>query len=195
MRLSSSLRLTGWIGFWTQLVLLAIAGILLLIFGPEETVARPQTGLGFLLANLALLALLGGTVTKLLNVRIGHQLRSPDRHLWPPKKMLIRLLDVEVIIHWTGLILALIATTSILMTLMSVGFTLVPGIVMDPSRTIVARDLIVVLSIVIVIAGHFVGISGSLWILRGLLLSEHPRHEEPPPHELPPARTSHSPTP
>ncbi|WP_017324597.1 DUF3611 family protein [Synechococcus sp. PCC 7336] len=191
LKLAYTFRLAGWLGFWSQLVLAIAAASILMFSSEREAINHPGTRFSLFLASAALIVLFAGVLVKVLEILAGRQLRSVDRQRWPAIRKLIRLLDFDVILSWVGMVLAIGGTISILVALMSVAMTLVPGIISDAQRTIQPLDLLVIQSMIFIVAGHFVGISTSLWILRGLLLADrHPSEEPHRPSLLPPGKPS-----
>lgn len=197
LHVASIFRLVGWVGFWLELGLGIGAGVILLFAGARERLNHPGTAFGLGLASLALIILVVGILAKLLDVRAGRQLRSPDSKRWPSKRALVRLGDFKTGLHLFGMLVALAAIEGIIIALASVAMTLVPGIINDPSRTIQPLDLLVIQGVILIIAAHFIGASTSLVTLRGLLLADpHDRHLEPRHKPQLPHRTegkSHSP--
>ncbi|MEO1133379.1 MAG: DUF3611 family protein [Cyanobacteria bacterium J06639_1] len=180
LRVASIFRIVGWAGFWLELGLGIGAGAILLFAGARERLNHPGTAFGLGLASLALVILAIGVLAKLLDVRAGRQLRSPDAKRWPSKRSLVRLGDFKTGLHLFGMLIALGAIESIIVALATVAMTLVPGIINDPSRTIQPLDLLVIQGLIFIIAAHFVGAGTSLITLRGLLLADpHDRHLEP----------------
>ena len=181
IRYAHSLRIVGWIGFWSQLIMAISAAAILLFAYEREIQNHPGTEFGLFLLFASCVVLAGGTLAKLINVRLGQHLLKPDRRLWPSRQSVVRLCDFEAFLHWTGMILVLVGTVSVVLTLSSVAMTLVPGIISDASKTIQPLDLLVVQASVALMMGHFVGISTSFWNLRGLLMLISQRHPKPRP--------------
>lgn len=182
LRYAKSLRIVGWIGFWSQLILGLSAAAILLFSYEREIQNHPGTEFGLFLLFASCVVLGGGTLAKLVNVRVGRQLLQPDRHYWPRQRSIIRLCDFESFLHWTGMILVLFGTMSVVLSLTSVAMTIVPGIISDARKTIQPLDLLVIQSSVAIMTGHFIGISTSFWNLRGLLLLSGHRRQPPRPH-------------
>ncbi|MGK7912579.1 MAG: DUF3611 family protein [Synechococcus sp.] len=176
---ASSLRIVGWIGFWSQLILGMTAGAILLFSYGREIQNHPGTQSGLFLLFASGVALAGGTLAKIINIQVGRQLRKPDRRHWPSRHSVMRLCDFEAFLHWAGMIVVLIGTVLIVSNLTSIAMSLVPGIISDASKTIQPLDLLVIQASTALMAGHFVGISTSFWNLRGLLLLLSQRHPRP----------------
>ena len=176
---AAALRIVGWIGFWSQLILGMTAGAILLFSYSREIQNHPGTQSGLFLLFVSIVALAGGTLAKLINIQVGRQLRKPDRRHWPSRQSVMRLCDFEACLHWGGMIVVLLGTVLIVSNLMTVAMSLVPGIISDASKTIQPLDLLVIQASTALMAGHFVGISTSFWNLRGLLLLLSKRHPKP----------------
>ncbi|MEL7476501.1 MAG: DUF3611 family protein, partial [Cyanobacteria bacterium J06555_12] len=140
---ATALRIVGWIGFWSQLILGMTAGAILLFSYEREIQNHPGTQLGLFLLFASSVALAGGTLAKLINIQVGRQLRKPDRRYWPSRLSVMRLCDFEAFLHWAGMIVVLAGTVLIVSNLTSVAMTLVPGIISDASKTIQPLDLLV----------------------------------------------------
>ena len=172
--IGQTFRLTGWISFWTQLVLGVVAGgILLFAIFSQGTGGRnnnPGTGFGIFLAVAGLIALIGGIVVAFRYTRIGRELLSPNPVNRPRKNETVQVLRLGMIVHFIGMLLTLFGAQAIVGTLLTKSLTsqqIGTGIIAqaDPSRFIQPLDIFVVQANTNTVTAHFAGLVASVWLL------------------------------
>jgi hypothetical protein len=169
--ISNTFRRTGWISFWTQLVLTVVSGAILLFAG--ATVRTPQgstnpgTGIGVVLTVCGILVLGFNMYWSLMKyVAIGRKLNA-EAAVRPKKAEAIQTIRVGVIASLAGMLLALLGAEAIIGLLfqkaVSQGFG---GFInVDPAKFIQPLDILVVQASINVILAQFVAIATSLWLL------------------------------
>jgi Protein of unknown function (DUF3611) len=171
-QIAKAFRLSGWISFWTQLVLTIISTITLVFAvassrsgGPNAT--NPGTGVGGVLTVLGL-GVLGFNMFWALSryVAYGRRLTS-SKTVRPKKTETIQAIRFGLIISLVGMLLAIVAAETIVGQL--VGKALSQGIGgfvnTDPSKYIQPADTFVVQASINVILAQFAGIVSALWLL------------------------------
>lgn len=176
-------RLTGWITFWSQIVLGLVSGGILTFasfsrpatttVGTTGTVAaasNPGAGLGIFFALTGLVALGIGIFISFRYVRIGRQLDSSNPSNRPRKIETIQTVRFGLIVHLVGILLTLVGAQAIVGILLTKSLTvsqIIPGTItqVDPSRVIQPLDIFVVQANTNTVCAHFAGLVGSIWIL------------------------------
>lgn len=171
--IAQAFRLTGWISFWTQLVLGVVAAVILGFASiSRDTVANNQrsvgTGIGIFFAVIAVIALGASLFWAFRYTRISRQLQSSNHNNRPRKADTIQLLRLGLSINLVGLLVGLIGAQAIVGALVAKSLTLPGGVgvfQIDPSRIIRPLDIFVVQANTNTVAAHFAGLLGSLWLL------------------------------
>jgi hypothetical protein len=172
--IAQTFRLTGWISFWTQLVLgIVSGGILLFALMSQRTgsgSSNPVTGFGALPAAAGLITLAVSIYLAFRYTRIGRQLESSNPSNRPRKAETIQVLRFGLLMNLVGMLLTLLGAEAIVGTLLSKSLTL-PQIgtgvytQIDPSRIIQSLDLFVVQANTNTVLAHFAGLVASIWLL------------------------------
>lgn len=172
--IAQTFRLTGWISFWTQLVLGVVAGGILLfaVFSQRggNTSSNPGTGFGAFFAIAGLIALAVGIYLAFRYTRIGNQLESSNPNNRPRKIETVQVLQFSLIVHLVGMLLTLLGAQAIVGTLLTKSLTLPQfgaGVYtqIDPSRIIQSLDIFVVQANTNTVTAHFAGLIASIWLL------------------------------
>ncbi|MEA5570474.1 DUF3611 family protein [Calothrix sp. UHCC 0171] len=169
-------RLTGWITFWSQLVLGLVSGGILLFasFSASSRTAgignNPGAGLGIFFAISGLVALGIGLFISFRYVRIGRQLDSANPSNRPRKLETVQVVRLGLLVHLVGILLTLIGAQAIVGILLTKSLTvsqIIPGTItqVDPSRIIQPLDIFVVQANTNTVSAHFAGLVGSIWLL------------------------------
>ncbi len=170
-------RLTGWIAFWSQLVLGVISGGILLFASISPRAGNPNTpanntgaGLGVFFAISGLVALAVGIFIAFRYVLIGRQLDSANANNRPRKLETVQVVRLGLIVHLVGILLTLIGAQAIVGILLTKSLTVsqvIPGTItqVDPSRVIQPLDIFVVQANTNTVSAHFSGLIGSIWLL------------------------------
>jgi hypothetical protein len=147
-QIASTFRLTGWISFWSQLVLTIVSGAILL-FAPiasrgDQSVNNPGTNVGVVLTVCGIAALGFNMYWAVFRyIPIGRRLQGAASTR-PKKADAIQVLKTGLIALSQG----------------AAGF-----INTDQSKFIKPLDILVVQASINVILAHFVAIATSLWLL------------------------------
>lgn len=172
--IAQAFRLTGWISFWAQLVLGAVAIVILAFASISRDVATNNqrsvgTGLGIFFAIVAVIALGASIFWAFRYTRISRQLQSSNPNNRPRKADTIQLLQLGLTINLAGLLISLVGAQAIVGALLAKSLTLPQGGLgvyqIDPSRIIRPLDIFVVQANTNTVAAHFAGLIGSLWLL------------------------------
>ncbi|WP_404789574.1 DUF3611 family protein [Altericista sp. CCNU0014] len=180
-------KLIGWIGFWLKLVL-AIAAIVIVLFASATLGGRPAVpgqpvptaGAG---VGIGIPFLIGGVVCLGISVywsffytRLSRRLVKPTPKGQPSKAETTNWIRAALITDLIGMLLMVIGAESIGGILFSKALSQGVGsfINIDPSRFIQPGDLLVILGSIHGIAGLFIGLSTSLWLLQQTVMQKPP---------------------
>ena len=174
-RISASLRWSGWVSFWFQVVLGVISSIILLLpvmsQSSQSSGNNPGAGAGLLFSAFGLLALCLGAYWSFRYTRTARQLRGRDESRRPRPKDVIRLLKVGLFIGLGGMLVTLLGAQavagSLIVKALSQGFSLA-GPTIDLSGIIKPLDMFVVQASTNILLAHFGGLAGTLWTLNSI---------------------------
>ncbi|MBW4577417.1 MAG: DUF3611 family protein [Aphanothece sp. CMT-3BRIN-NPC111] len=182
-QIAVTLRLTGWIGFWVQLVLAVVSSLILLfailLAGRPAPVngtiavnnTGPGTGGGAFFAVCGLFVLYFSIYQAFRCTRIARRLQDPNPNLRPKKADTIKFLRFGLIVSLVGMLLGVLAAESITGTLLGKSLAQ-PQSLYNPAinlrELIQPLDIFVVLANTHTIAAHFAGIAAGLWLLNRL---------------------------
>lgn len=161
---------TGWVSFWSQVVLGVISGVVLLVssaFGGNNNANQnnPGTGFGAFLAVCGLLVLGGSIYMAFRYTTIAKQLQSPNPSGRPRKADTIQALRLGLLINLAGMLITLFGAYAIVGTLVGKSISQGQTALLDPNRVISGLDMFVVQANINTIGAHFVGIVATLWLL------------------------------
>ncbi|AFY87024.1 MAG: hypothetical protein CLLPBCKN_003721 [Chroococcidiopsis cubana SAG 39.79] len=170
--IANQFRLTGWIGFWSQIVLGVVSAIVLLLFAvfSQRTGSpsnNPGTGFGIFLAVCGLIALGMSVYCAFRYTRLGRQLRSSNPANRPRKVYTIQVIKFALVVNLVGMLLSLFGAYAIIGTLFARAISpqaIATGI-FDPNRIIGGLDILAVQANTNTIFAHFLGLSSALWLL------------------------------
>ena len=178
-------KLIGWASFWLKLVL-ALVSISIVLFASASLGSRPATpgqataGAGI---SLGIPFLIGGVVCLFISVywsffytRLSLRLVKPTPKGQPSKTETTRWLKAALITDLIGMLLMVIGAESVGGILFGKALSQGVGsfINIDPSRFIQPGDLMVILGSIHGIAGLFIGLSSSLWLLQQTAMQKPP---------------------
>jgi hypothetical protein len=170
--IAQAFRLTGWISFWSQLVLGVIASGILVFASLIRNTANQTavgTGLGIFFAVAAVINLAASIFWAFRYTRIARQLQSSNPNNRPRKAETMVLLRTGLIVNLVGLILALVGAEAIVGALLAKALTLPQqgsGLLqINPSQIISALDIVVVQANTQTLVAHFIGLMGTIWLL------------------------------
>lgn len=175
-QISQSLRLTGWIAFWTQLVLGVISSVILLLYafssGTSNRGAEVAQGTSF-----GIFFAISGLVTLGISIywafrytRLGKQVTDPIANLRPSKMDTIKAVRIGIIVNLTGMLLTLVGAQAIIGSTLARSLSQQPGTFVPGGTVqfIQPLDLFVVQANTNTIFAHFVGVVAALWLLTRL---------------------------
>ncbi len=175
-RLATAFRLLGWMGFWIKLVLVVVSsGIALFaVFfsrnpGPNTggaATANPTTGFGLFLVVCGIIMLGASVFWSFRYTRWGRRFLVTTPKAQPSKAATVKLIKIALITDLIGMLLTVIGGEWVVGELF--GKAVSQGIFvfnLNPNRLVEPLDLLVVQSCINTLAGQFVGIASSLWLL------------------------------
>jgi hypothetical protein len=180
-------KLIGWASFWLKLIL-AIVSIGIVLFASTNLGSRPAVpgqpvptgGAGI---SLGIPFLIGGAVCLFISVywsffytRLSRRLVKPTPKGQPTKTETTRWVKAALITDLIGMLLMVIGAESIGGILFGKALSQGVGsfINIDPSRFIQPGDLLVILGSIHGIAGLFIGLASSLWLLQQTVTQKPP---------------------
>lgn len=172
--MANTFRITGWIGFWIQLVLVIICSLILLFAaasgGSNDRLnsTNPGTGPGLFFTLCGILVLCFSIYWSFRYTRIAKRLRSPEPGQRPSKANAVQVVRIGLIVNLAGMLLTLLGTEAIVGGLLAKSLTQPQGVATfnDPTRLIQSLDIFVVQASINVVAAQFVGIATSLWLFQ-----------------------------
>jgi hypothetical protein len=171
-------KLIGWASFWLKLAL-ALVCIVIVLFASATLNNRPlivgQTlptgpgvgvGIPFLIGGIVCLSI--SIYWSFLFTRLSQRLAVPTPKGQPSKAETIRIIKLTLITDLIGMGLMVLGGESIGGILLGKAFTQGIGFSfnLDPSRFIQPSDLLVILASIHGMAGLFIGLASSLWLLQ-----------------------------
>lgn len=163
----------GWIGFWTQLILLAIPIALLvyvLLLSDPGSAQRRGIDLSNYLSYGSLLVMLFTTFWFFRYTRLGNRIADADSR--PSQSAVLRTLWIGL---WAGclgiffsLLLMFSAVGRFLFTLLAnpqTGIQIAPGPGGDPLQSLSAIDAVSLMSLLVILSAELMVLSFTLWLL------------------------------
>ncbi len=165
-KLAQEFYLAGWIGFWTELVL-AVVSTLILVFA----LSNPGFNIN-LKSGIGLLSVLGSLFVLALNlywmwryVQLARRLPNPDPEIHPTPSKVRRLLHQGIMLHFTGIFLALLATQIIVGALLFKVLTIPEGLTIYQTRQLIEPlDIFVVQASTFMTAAGCTGLLITFWL-------------------------------
>ena len=163
----------GWIGFWIQVVLIAVP-ILLLIYvmffsGPDSAQSK-GIDLSNYLSYGGLLVMLFTTLWFYRYTRLASRITDPD--LRPSLSSVTRTLWVGLWASFLGIIFSMLLLLSavarllfVLMTMPQTGIPIAAISGADPTRTLSAIDALSLTSLLMMLTAEFIVLAFTLWLL------------------------------
>jgi hypothetical protein len=171
-RIALNLRLTGWIGFWSQLVLGVVSSLIFLFAIPSASGGAARnagTGGSIFFAVCGLFVLYYSVYQAFRYTRIARQLEDPNPNLRPKKADTIKALRFGLIVSLVGMLLSVLGAEAITGTLLGKSLSQAQGVaIYNPealSKIIQPLDIFVVLANTHTITAHFAGVAISIWLL------------------------------
>ena len=170
--LSFGMRRTGWIRFWIQSILGVVVTSVLLFSNVVSNDSEGQLSLapGLSLTTVSLVLLFLSLWQGWLIVKTGRAISSNVR---PSRGQTSKLIKRGLVIDLLGILFGLIGYQALMGALFIQASTQTQGIAIATSSdvAITGLEILSVLSNTQVIAGHFVGLCISLWLLRRIYKS------------------------
>lgn len=169
-KLAQSLRISGWISFWMQLILTAVSVVIL-----GFAIADPNFNIN-LKSGFGLLAVGGGVVASILSIywafhytRLARRLRTNDPEVYPSRSSVIKQLHRGVVLHFIAALFTLIAGQIIIGALLFKVMTIPQGITIYQSRQLIdPLDIFVVQASILMLTAQFIGVVIEAWLLKQL---------------------------
>lgn len=171
LKILLAFRFWGWAGFWIQVVLGVISGIILIVFVGSRSIGGSSAGTlpGLTFAWVGLGTVGVSILWHFRYTRLANKMRSPDR---PTKQQTMRQVKIGLGISLVGLLVTLLGAAAI------VGSLTVKSLEAPPPGTLVTRDssslavqpidLFVVQANTNTILAHYLSVLTSLWLLNRL---------------------------
>lgn len=182
------LRITGWVGLWSQLALAALSIVFLILaiggrnfnqaIAPNPSVpggavttqtTTPGLGIGIFWAVCGLLVLFFNLYLAFRQTRYGKRLRNPNPAVHPSKAEVMKLLRFGVIASLVGMFVTILGGGATLGVLLSKAIAQPQGVaIYDPARIIRSLDVFVAMANMSGITAHFIGVVASLALFNWL---------------------------
>lgn len=167
--IAKTIRLTGWITLWVQLVLLVVCSLSLLFASTGRDFSQqpnPGLKLGIFWGVCAILLILFSVYWNYRYTRFAKRLANPNPSLHPSKTETIKAIKIGIIASLVGILISLLGSGATLSVLVAKAVSQPPGAaITDPFRIIRAMDVLVEVANFNGIIAHFIGTVTSLWLL------------------------------
>lgn len=173
-RVSSNLKLLGWICFWVQIVLGVISTLALLLAAPSlvgNDERSAGTGLGVFFAFCGLI-ILGVTIYYSFRyTNIAKLLNSPNPAIRPKKADTIKVIRLGLTINIVGLLFSILGTQAVVGSVLIKSLQQSPGLGVGGSsaRFVLPVDMFSIQANTTAITAYFVGIVTSLWLINRIV--------------------------
>ncbi|MGK7877012.1 MAG: DUF3611 family protein [Xenococcaceae cyanobacterium] len=168
-RVSSTLKWSGSIGFWLQLVLGVVSAVILLVASPSLISGEKSsqgTGFGIFCAIAGLIALGASIYFSFRYMNIAKLLRNRDPAQRPNRTDTLGVIKLGLMVNFVGMLLTIFGAQAIVGTVLLKSLTQSSGWGAGGTWCVVTPiDLFVVQANTNTIAAHFAGIVVSLWLL------------------------------
>jgi len=173
-RVAFALRTTGWVCFWTQLVLAVVSAIIqlfaIVVLSPGAAAkpgATPGMGGGLVFALIGL-GILGFSIFQAFRyTRLARRLKAPGMAR-PSRAETMKQIRLGLTSNLSGMAVTLIASEAINGILLAKAISQPRGFLASSVNLqdfIQPVDFFVVLANTHTIVAHFVGIAGALWLI------------------------------
>jgi cytochrome b561 len=166
--LAHTLRLFGWIVFWTQLVLGLIIGLLLAFAwsGAAFSPSRPGFGNSIYWGFVGFVLLIPAVLLAFIYVRASSKVTaSPTKYLHHKKRIAFWFLWTGLLTGGIGIFVSFVGVTMSIALLIMKTISQPPGIaITDPNNIIRALDVFVLIVNFMSLIAHFVGVVAALWL-------------------------------
>jgi uncharacterized membrane protein len=177
-RIAQSFRMTGWISFWVQIVLAVISSFVLIFStlilqsetqSPEQNATNPGAGAGVALAVLGVVSLYLGIYWAFRYTRLSRRLKASDQP--PTPRNLMDAIRIGLIINMVGMFVTLLGAEALIGSLFAKALSQPQsgGAFYERiTQAIQPIDILIVQANTNTVLAHFVGLTGSLWLLRAM---------------------------
>lgn len=166
-KVGKTLKWAGLAGFWIQVVLGVVSSVTLALAIVNEN-ERSNSGVGFSLfcAVCGLICLIVGICISFRYSKMATKFIIPG--VKPPKKSTtIRIVKIAIITSLVGALITVLGAETIAGIVLSKTLSLDPGKIFNSQTNtefVNSLDVFIIQACINIIAGHFIGIVGSLWI-------------------------------
>ena len=166
-KVGNALKWAGLIGFWIQVFLAVVSSVTLALAIVNEN-ERSSPGVGFSLfcAVCGLICLIVGICISFRYGKMAAKFSLPN--VTPPKKSTtIRIVQIAILTSLVGALISILGAQTIAGIVLSKTLSLDPGKIFNSQTNtefVNSLDVFIIQACINIIAGHFVGIVGSLWI-------------------------------
>ncbi len=166
-KVGNALKWAGLIGFWIQVFLAVVSSVTLALAIVNEN-ERGSPGVGFSLfcAVCGLICLVVGICISFRYGKMATKFSLPN--VTPPKKSTtIRIVQIAIVTSLVGALISILGAQTIAGIVLSKTLSLDPGKIFNSQTNtefVNSLDVFIIQACINIIAGHFVGMVGSLWI-------------------------------
>lgn len=166
-KVGNTLKWSGLAGFWIQVVLGVVSAVTLALAIVNEN-ERGSPGVGFSLfcAVCGLICLIVGICISFRYGKMATKFTTPG--VTPPKKSTtIKIVQIAIITSLAGTLVTILGAETIAGIVLSKTLSLDPGKIFNSQTNtefVNSLDVFIIQACINIIAGHFVGIVGSLWV-------------------------------
>ncbi len=166
-KVGNALKWAGFAGFWIQVFLAVVSSVTLALAIVNEN-ERSSPGVGFSLfcAVCGLICLIVGICISFRYGKMANKFTTPNAV--PPKKSTtIRIIQIAIITSLVGTLVTVLGAQTIAGIVLSKTLSLDPGKIFNSQTNtefVNSLDVFIIQACINIIAGHFAGIVGSLWI-------------------------------
>lgn len=186
-RIATVLRLGGWISFWVELILAALAATTVIFAATGRNfnqqlpalpgsvpgvavptpAATPGLGIGIFWAACGLVALVFNIYIAFRITRLARRLRNPNPNVHPKKSEVLQVLQIGVIAGLVGMLLTILGGGATLGILLAKSISQPQAIaIYTPARIIRSLDIFVALANMNGIAANFIATVSSLGLYK-----------------------------
>ena len=167
-KIAKTLKWAGLAGFWIQVFLGVVSSVTLALAIVNEN-ERSNSGVGFSLfcAVCGLICLVVGICISFRYGKMAVKFSTPNAT--PPKKSTtIKIVQIAIVTSLVGALITILGAETIAGIVLSKTLSLDPGKIFNSQNNtefVNSLDVFIIQACINIIAGHFVGIVSSLWIL------------------------------
>ncbi len=171
--ISTSLKWSGWIGFWVQLLTGVISAVFLIIGAASNSaasqLATEGTEISVFFAICALVCLAVSIYFYFRYTKMSYLLLNPNPAIRPSKNNTIKFIKLGLLVNLTGTALAIVGTQSIVGVILIfkalVQNPLTIGANQNTSTLILPADMFNITANTATVTAHFFGLLITLWLL------------------------------